>query len=507
MLQCPRCGRQFPDNVHVCPDDFTPLQADATLSDIPTDPLIGRVFDGKYELVERLGGGGMGTVYRATHLLIDRPVAIKVLSQRFVGDETAQQRFRREARAAGSMQHPNAVTVTDFGTTSDGYLFIVMELLEGRTLRDLLAREGPLDAARAVSIMLQVCGAVGAGHDAQLIHRDLKPANIFIEQRPNVPVVVKVLDFGVAKFMVEDHDEDYQTLTQVGVIIGTPRYMSPEQCSGAGPLTPASDVYSLGIILYELLTGMVPFSAENPLALALKQVTEAPRPPHEIVSSIPHELERVVLHALAKNPADRPSNADGLRRELHEVAEDLGLERADSTISPTMDALRRVGTESPSGRLVIDLATLRQVQAATTAETEVGSGKLASGLSPKSPAAEAPASRPEFARVNVEVPQETSSGISSRARIALVAMIGLIAILVGVSLTTRWWQRTAPTTSNQPVNANVSNATSPTPDASASSTPSPSPKQNREAKKEPKKDEKPGFMDKVKKKIRKIFRS
>src|SRR5262245_8598260 len=217
MLQCPKCGRQFSNGEAVCPFDHTPLQADATIADVSHDPLLGRVFEGKYRLDERLGDGGMGTVYRATHLLIDRPVAIKVLSQRFVGDETAQQRFRREARAAGRMQHPNAVTVTDFGATTDGYLYIVMELLEGRTLRDLLAREGPLDPARAVSIMLQASAAVGSAHDAKLIHRDLKPANIFIEQRPNVPSVVKVLDFGVARFMVEEQaDDDYQTLTQVG---------------------------------------------------------------------------------------------------------------------------------------------------------------------------------------------------------------------------------------------------------------------------------------------------
>ena len=268
MLQCPRCGRQFSNDVLVRPSDHTPLQADATLADVPLDPLLGRVFDGKYRLDERLGGGGMGTVYRATHLLIDRPVALKVLSQRFVGDQTAQQRFRREARAAGRMQHPNAVTVTDFGATEDGYLYIVMELLEGRTLRDLLAHEAPLDPARAVSIILQTASAVGAAHDAGLIHRDLKPANIFIVQRSNIPLMVKVLDFGVAKFMVEEQDDDYNTLTQVGAIIGTPRYMSPEQCSGAASLTPASDVYSLGIILYEMLTGVSPFSGDTPLALA-----------------------------------------------------------------------------------------------------------------------------------------------------------------------------------------------------------------------------------------------
>ena len=144
MLQCPRCGKHYPDDVHVCPLDLTPLQADATIADVPIDPLLGRVFDGKYRLEERLGSGGMSTVYRATHLMIDRSVAIKVLSQRFVGDDTAKQRFHREARAAGRMQHPNAVSVTDFGATTDGYLYIVMELLEGRTLRDLLQARGRL---------------------------------------------------------------------------------------------------------------------------------------------------------------------------------------------------------------------------------------------------------------------------------------------------------------------------------------------------------------------------
>src|SRR5437899_9058345 len=159
MLQCPRCGRQFPDSALTCPDDLAALQADATIPDVPVDPLIGRVFEGKYRLDQRLGGGGMGTVYRATHLLIDRQVAIKVLSQRFVGDQTAQHRFRREARAAGRMQHPNAVTVTDFGTTDDGYLSIVMELLQGRTLRALLAHEAALEPPRGVSFLVQACAS------------------------------------------------------------------------------------------------------------------------------------------------------------------------------------------------------------------------------------------------------------------------------------------------------------------------------------------------------------
>ena len=503
MLQCPRCGRQFPDDVHVCPDDFTPLGADETIADVPIDPLIGRVFDGKYRLDERLGGGGMGTVYRATHLLIERAVAIKVLSQRFVGDETAQQRFRREARASGRMAHPNAVMVNDFGATDDGWLYIVMELLEGQTLRDLLAREAPLDPARAVSIMLQASAAVGAAHEAGLIHRDLKPANIFIEQRPNLPAVVKVLDFGVAKLVVEEHDDDYKTLTQVGAIIGTPRYMSPEQCSGVAPLTPASDVYSLGLILYEMLTGAVPFSADTFLAVALKQVSEPPRPPCEIVASTPPELERVVLHALAKEPRARPADANEFRRELHTIAEGLGLEHAESTVSPSMDALRDAGTESPSGRLVIDLATLRQVQAASTGDLTVGASSEQGALPSVVGVTNKP---PEFARVNVPLERSEAKGpgrsASKRGLLAAAVAIVVIALIGSGVLASRWWVSRAPANASQSANANVASVPSPT----ATPTPSPSPNPKPIRKPEPTKEEKPSKIKSLVNKVKGIFK-
>ena len=165
------------------------MQADSTVGSSPAvDPLVGHTLDEKYRLEEQLGIGGMGTVYRARHLLIDRPVAVKVLNQRFVEDEAARTRFRREARAAGRLQHVNAVTVTDFGESPDGYVYLVMELLEGRTLRDVLAKEAPLDVARSVSLMLQISSAVAAAHEAGIIHRDLKPANIFIVQRATCPL-------------------------------------------------------------------------------------------------------------------------------------------------------------------------------------------------------------------------------------------------------------------------------------------------------------------------------
>ena len=169
----------------------------------------------------------MGTVYRARHLLIERPVAVKVLNQRLINDDAARTRFQREAKAAGRLQHLNAVSVTDFGQTADGYVYIVMELLEGRTLRELLAREAPLETARAVSLMLQTAAAVGAAHEAGIIHRDLKPANILVTQSAEVPAIVKVLDFGIAKLAAEQFDEDDPNpLTQVGVMLGTPLHVA-----------------------------------------------------------------------------------------------------------------------------------------------------------------------------------------------------------------------------------------------------------------------------------------
>ncbi|HEV7377654.1 MAG TPA: protein kinase [Pyrinomonadaceae bacterium] len=368
MLHCPTCGQDFADEVRVCPEDGALLQADATVNmNVPVDPLIGRTLDEKYRLDERLGTGGMGTVYRATHLLIDRPVAIKLLNPRYVEDEAAQVRFRREARAAGRIQHTNAVTVTDFGRTSDGFVYIVMELLEGRTLRDVLAHDAPLDTARSVSMMLQISAAVGAAHEAGVIHRDMKPANIFIVQRKDAPPYIKVLDFGIAKLAADAlDDDDTNTLTQVGAMIGTPRYMSPEQCDGA-KLTPASDVYSLGIILYEMLTGTTPFNGTSPIAIAIKHSQTPPRSPREFVATIPLALEEVVLHALEKRPEDRPADANAFRSELYAVAERLGLEHAASISAPTIETLRSAGMETPSGRLVIDIERLRESRAASLA--------------------------------------------------------------------------------------------------------------------------------------------
>lgn len=502
MLHCPTCGRHYSPDFAICPEDQTPLQADATVMDSPpVDPMVGLILDEKYQLQERLGVGGMGTVYRARHLLIDRPVAIKVLNRLFVEDEAARIRFRREARAAGRLQHPNAVTVTDFGESNDGYVYLVMELLEGRTLREMLAKEGPLDVARSVALMLQISAAVAAAHEAGVIHRDLKPANIFIVQHPEVPATVKVLDFGIAKLAAELlEDEDALTLTQVGAMIGTPRYMSPEQCDGL-ELTPAADVYSLGCILYEMLTGTVPFSGATPLAIAVRQTSEIPRSPRDFVATIPQALEQVVMHTLEKRPDDRPANAAEFRQELLATAERLGLEHAAITSSPNMAALRSVATESPSGRLLIDISRLRETLATNPDSelTAISARVPARDSDGQVPVETSPAvAREPFPRISLSL--TGSQRAKKRFKIALGVIAAVLLITVALTLSLRNSDSSA-----QPV---VAESPSPTPEPTPLPSPSPSPSPKVDPKKpiEPKKQSKiKSFANRVKQILKKPF--
>jgi serine/threonine protein kinase len=498
MLHCPTCGKQYPTDLQICPEDQSPLQADATIiGSAPVDPLLGHILDGKYRLDERLGVGGMGTVYRALHLLIDRPVAIKVLNRLFVEDEAARTRFRREARAAGRLQHPNAVTVTDFGESQDGYVYLVMELLEGRTLRDVLAKQAPLDVARSVALMLQISAAVAAAHEAGIIHRDLKPANIFVVQHSEVPAVVKVLDFGIAKLAAELlDDEDALALTQVGAMIGTPRYMSPEQCDGL-ELTPAADVYSLGCILYEMLTGTVPFSGATPLAIAVKQTSEIPRSPRDFVASIPPALEKVVLHTLEKRPEDRPKNAAEFREELLATAKRLGFEQASVTSSPNLAALRSVGTESPSGRLVIDISRLRETLAANP-DTEMTA--ISPGLSADARGLGAPAAvTPSIQRFSFSL----DGSERSQKRLKIIAVALAAVLLIGIAFVVLSRNRAAPVVN---VAATPSPTPEPTPQPSPSPSPSPTPRVEPKKPAPPKKESKvKAFANKVKRFLKKPF--
>ncbi len=281
------------------------------------DRLIGTLLADKYRIAKKIGEGGMGAVYIATQEPIDRKVAVKVLLGKLAEDEIAVKRFEQEARAISKMQHPNTVTIYDFGTTDEDEgpgLYIVMEYLKGHTLTQVLRKDGHLPGPRAARIVRQVCASLADAHAAGIIHRDLKPDNIFLTEVGGDRDWVKVLDFGVAKLA---DSEAAGTLTQTGMIFGTPKYMSPEQAEGK-PLDYRADIYALGVVLYELLTGRPPFVADTPVGLLLKHIQQTPPPLSQLRPDlqVDSRLENIVMRALAKRPEDRFQLVSELASEL-----------------------------------------------------------------------------------------------------------------------------------------------------------------------------------------------
>lgn len=270
--------------------------------------MLGRSIDRKYRIDGLIGAGGMGTVYRATRLLIGDEVAIKIL-HRDHADAHSSERFRREAQAAARLKHPNAVSIYDFGISTDGLQYLVMEFVEGESLRERLTH-GPLDLATTAEVISQMCAALDEAHRRQIIHRDVKPDNIILHSSA-AGLRVKVLDFGIAKL----RDETASHLTQTGSVMGTPHYMSPEQCLGE-ELDPRADIYSVGIVLYEMLCGRVPFNSPVSTAVVVQHVSQAPPSLRSINPAVPEAVEEVVLHAIQKQRNDRPSNAVTLAQEL-----------------------------------------------------------------------------------------------------------------------------------------------------------------------------------------------
>src|SRR5690606_38601763 len=320
--RCPVCGGQAPAEAEFCPMDGTRLSGVASAPASAEDSLIGTVLDRRYRVDARIGEGGMARVYRVTHTLIGRVLAVKVLLPELRHDRALVERFLREARCASAVKHPNVVELCDYGELPDGGAFYVMEYLRGRSIADRIDADGPFPPEQAIGIALQICCGLEAIHEQGVVHRDLKAENVFLCPTPQGNLHVKVLDFGVAR-------GGERRLTAAGAILGTPEYMSPEQALGLEADT-RSDLYSVGVMLFEMLTGLVPFASED-VALTLESQIRAEPPP---LRSVRPDLtaglvatERVILRLMAKDREARIQNAATAREELQRaLALDLGQE-------------------------------------------------------------------------------------------------------------------------------------------------------------------------------------
>ncbi len=279
------------------------------------NPNIGRVLEGKYEIIRVLGSGGMGEVYEAKHRLINRRLAVKLLHQEYAREDEVVFRFQREAKASAAIGHDHIVEITDMGVTDTGELFIVMEYLDGRDLETVLEREKPLSATRACHIMIQVLSALEAAHAKGIVHRDLKPANVFLTSHSGIQDYVKLVDFGISKVRTTEEGLT-RGLTRTGVLLGTPSYMSPEQALAETNITPATDLFSAGVILYEMLTGALPFDASSLAQLLVAIIEAEPSAPSTLRPDIPPELAVTVLRAMEKTPQSRFADAASFRRAL-----------------------------------------------------------------------------------------------------------------------------------------------------------------------------------------------
>jgi serine/threonine protein kinase len=301
LKTCPVCSAEWPDNTKFCPNDGT------TLRSAQGADLIGSVVADRYHIVKKLGEGGMGAVYLGEHVKMGRKSAIKVMAQSMANDPEAIARFNREAANAARINHPNVCAIYDFGETPEGTIYLAMEFIEGQSLSDVLRREGALPPDRAARILRQTGEALQAAHDLGIVHRDLKPDNIMLAKSRDGGDVVKVVDFGIAKAMT---GEEGQQVTKTGLVVGTPEYMSPEQLSG-DVLDGRSDIYSLALVFYRMLTGTLPFQADSAQEMMIKRLTDKPLRLNQAApdAGFPDRLQQVLDKALERMPADRYASA------------------------------------------------------------------------------------------------------------------------------------------------------------------------------------------------------
>ena len=355
MLICPKCRTTYSSSlIGACYRDGEKLVDHDAFVAAESDPMRKRVIGGKYRIEERIGQGGMGTVYRAVQSGLNRDVAVKILKRELNVDRDTVARFHREANAMSLLHHPNTVRVYDFGQTDDGLLYLVMELLRGELITTRLTREGALNELEALRFTQQILRSLAEAHSKGLVHRDLKPDNIFVANvEGHHQPVVKVLDFGIAKVVAPDKALD-QFETQAGTVFGTPRYMSPEQAQG-GQLDNRSDLYSVGTLLYQMLTGRAPFVDDDAVVVMAKHIREMPDPPRKAAPDrrIPASLEAAVMRALAKEPSARFQEATEFEAALEAcVPEVLAAQTGAHEISSIRPDTPRVLVWSMVGLLV-----------------------------------------------------------------------------------------------------------------------------------------------------------
>jgi serine/threonine protein kinase/formylglycine-generating enzyme required for sulfatase activity len=310
MKTCPQCGETYDNSIENCPADGSNL-----VKDNSNDPLVGRLLAGRYKIVQKIGEGGMGSVYKAIHSKMDRICAIKTLTALSADNEAAVARFNREAKNSSRIDSPHAITIYDFGEAENGLLYLAMEFIDGKQLSDILELEGVLPVERVIHMTEQIAEALTAAHALGIIHRDLKPDNIMVTHKADNTDYVKVLDFGIAKTMADDGAEN---VTKTGFVLGTPAYMSPEQLTGES-LDARSDVYSLAIIVYEMLSGQLPFEGDNIQAKMIKRLMSDPIRLRDIMPSITDSVERAVMSGLVRDREQRTPSVQAFASSLSDA--------------------------------------------------------------------------------------------------------------------------------------------------------------------------------------------
>ncbi len=327
---CPTCGTEYPANERFCPRDGTALRSQGNEND-----LVGSMIAERYHVLKKLGEGGMGQVYLAEHVKMGRKSAVKVMNPGMVHDADAISRFNREAANASRINHPNVAGIYDFGETADGLIYLAMEFIEGESLTSLVERTGALPAIRAAEITRQVAEGLNVAHDMGIVHRDLKPDNIMIAKSRDGSDCVKVVDFGIAKAAGAEN----QKVTKTGLVVGTPEYMSPEQLAG-DKLDGRSDIYSLGLVTFNMLTGSLPFRGESAQESMIMRLTDEPATLATVKPDVawPAEVQMVMARALARKAADRYQDASRFGRELYMAVERMPASSAATAGTAVMSA-------------------------------------------------------------------------------------------------------------------------------------------------------------------------